>query len=248
MPEPEDERDAAMLDSEIKESENGIDLDNNADTREDTSESESQNEATNTNDAKESKVESHLVTAENLSSRRGQPARADEPYDWNRCTTVITLQIMPPRAEQDVAARKVFLSARTHAEPPYTANMRWSDLEPRLPEEIKTLLTRLQQDLPQRAAKRAAEQQAEREREKELQAQAEKRAADKKAKGQTKAPAARTRNRNKRVDLNSAPVVTPSQEGIETDSTPASSDNTFATNLPSKTDANPTAPAQISLF
>ena len=260
MPEPENERDAAMLDSEIKESENELDLDNNADTHDGAAESENENNedgGTQANDGKERQVETHSVTAENLSARRGQFARADEPYDWNRCTTVITLQVMPPRAEQEAASRKVFLSVRTHADPPHTLNMRWSDLEPRLPEEIKVLLTRVQQDLPQRAAKRAAADQAERQRQEELEAQAEKRAAEKKAKGQSITSATRGVKHNKRVDLNAPPALPASQAVAETDSAPAPSAIDSPTNAPSQAvqpvsvDANPEATvarAQMSLF
>ncbi len=261
MPDTENERDAALLNSETAiESQSEIALDDNADTGDSASEFENENqedEVVKADAVKMSEAGTHRFAAENLSARRGQFARADEPYDWNRCTTVITLQVMPPRAEQEAASRKVFLSVRTHADPPHTLNMRWSDLEPRLPEEIKVLLTRVQQDLPQRAAKRAAADQAERQRQEELEAQAEKRAAEKKAKGQSITSATRGVKHNKRVDLNAPPALPASQAVAETDSAPAPSAIDSPTNAPSQAvqpvsvDANPEATvarAQMSLF
>ncbi|HZQ05879.1 MAG TPA: hypothetical protein VFD70_04820 [Anaerolineae bacterium] len=255
MPETEDERDGPTLDSETEiESQNENALDENADIRESASESEDENqedEVVQADAVKGNEAVTKPVAVGNLYTRLGQFARAEEPYDWNRCTTVITLQIMPPRAEQDTAARKVFLSARTHADPPHTLNMQWSDLEPRLPEEIRVLLERVQQALPRRAAKRAADEQAERQRQEELKAQAEKRAAEKKAKEQTKASAARTVKRNKRVDLNTPPALPASQDRVETEASPAPSDSASPTNAPSHADANPEANSgrtQMSLF
>lgn len=255
MPDTEDEHDSATLDPQTEiESPNGNALDENADMGESASETEDENqedEVVQADAVKGNEAETKPVGVGNLYARRGQFARADEPYDWNLCTTVITLQIMPPRAEQEIASRKVFLTVRTHADPPYTSNMRWSDLEPRLPEEIRVLLERVQQDLPRRAAKRAADEQAERQRQEELKAQAEKRTAEKKAKGQIKASAPRTVKRNKRVDLNSPPALPASQDKVETEARPAPSDNASPKNAPTHAEMNPEATAahaQMSLF
>lgn len=255
MPDTEDERDGATLDSEPEiEAQNENALDESAGIRDSGSESEDGNqedEVVEADGVKRKEAETKPVAVRNLYPRLGQFARADEPYDWNLCTTLITLQIMPPRAEQDTAARKVFLSARTHADPPHTLNMQWSDLEPHLPEEIRVLLERVQQDLPRRAAKRAADEQAERHRQEELKAQAEKRAAEKKAKEQTKASAARTVKRNKRVDLNTPPALPASQDTVETEARPAPSDNASPKNAPTHVETNPEATAartQMSLF
>ncbi len=79
-------------------------------------------------------------------------ARDDEPYDFERCTVLVLLQLMPLRGGQSSDARKVFVSARTHSYPPQITQMRWDELAPRLPNEIHTLLARLQNELPQRAA------------------------------------------------------------------------------------------------
>lgn len=229
-----------------------------AGTSESEAESENENEegaGANTNASNGTEGNTQSVATGNLAARRLPFARAGEPYDWGRCTIVVTLQIMPPRSGQDGSARKVFLSARTHADPPQLARMGWSELEPRLPEEIKTLLTRVRQDLPQRAAQHAAAEEAERQRQQELKAQAEKRAAEKKANGQTKTPAPRTAKRKSKIDLNAPPALSASQAGVETNSTVAASASnetvqpTAVKPKPAATVPEATTPqSQMSLF
>lgn len=226
-----------------------------AETNEQSAESEISGEdaGAKTVGAKSADGKTQSAAVGKLAAQRSLSARAGEPYDWEHCTIVVTLQIMPPRAGQDAAARKVFLSARTHADPPQSASMRWSELEPRLPEELKSLLAHLRQELPERAAQRTAAAQAEREREQELKASAAKRTAEKQAQGKS---AARTAKRTTKVDLNAPPVLTGSPDGMETVSTATANRSAATTNAPGETaqpatNAKPeaaVAQAQMSLF
>lgn len=228
--EPFDENEPEDTETPDSASESGDETQDNADIQSGVSENEAESEnegdedaGANTVASKETEGNTQSGATGNLAARRLPYARAGEPYDWDRCTIVVTLQITPQRAGQDAAARKVFLSARTHADPPQSASMRWSELESRLPEEIKTLLMRVRQNLPERAAQHAAEEEAERRRQQELKAQSEKRAAEKKSKGQINVPAPRTAKRKSKIDLNAPPALPASQAGAATNFTAAAS-------------------------
>ncbi|MCC7165450.1 MAG: hypothetical protein IT331_23335 [Anaerolineae bacterium] len=137
-------------------------------------------------------------------------SRDDEPYDFERCTVLVLLQLMPLREGQLSDARKVFISARTHSYPPQVTQMLWDELAPRLPNEIKTLFERLQQDLPQRAAEQHATEEAERQRQAQLQADSEKRRAAKKEKASSHTNASvkqSPQKRPKKIDLNVPPAL-----------------------------------------
>src|SRR5581483_8525196 len=66
-------------------------------------------------------------------------ARDDEPYDFEKCSVVVMLQLMPLRDGQSPDARQVFITARTHSYVPYAMQTRWDELAPRLPKEINAL-------------------------------------------------------------------------------------------------------------
>ncbi len=244
--------------TEIDEQETRLDPEpENEEAEEDTSESDGASErAANDDPAKAS-----VAATSPASSRRGQSARDGEPYEFDHCTTVIMLQIMPPRPGQEKGARKVFLSVRTHSDPPCSAYMRWSDLESRLPDEIKLLLSRVREEMPQRAAERAAAEEAERERQAQLKEQAEKRDAERKARAQTKASTTRPAKRGK-VDLNAVPTLPasevvaqppPAQSPATANligAAPAENEPTQAGTppVPASAPKAPTATAQMSLF
>lgn len=132
-------------------------------------------------------------------------ARDEEPYDFERCTVLVTLQLTPLREAQQLDARKVFISARTHSHPPYVTQAHWSEVESRLPDEIKMLLLRVQQELPQRATERRAADQAERQRQAQIQADLEKQRVARKDKAN--ATKSGTPKRGKKIDLNAPPKL-----------------------------------------
>ncbi|OQY99641.1 MAG: hypothetical protein B6D41_01030 [Chloroflexi bacterium UTCFX4] len=128
-------------------------------------------------------------------------ARDDEPYDFEKCTVLVMLQLMPLRDGQPPNTRKVFITARTHSYAPYAMQMRWDELAPRLPKEINALIERLQIELAQREAEKRAREQAEQQRQAELKAESEKRRAAKKQK-----PSSQSKH-TKKIDLNAPPAL-----------------------------------------
>lgn len=132
-------------------------------------------------------------------------ARDEEPYEFERCTVLVMLQLTPLREAQLPDARKVFISARTHSHPPYVTQAHWSALESRLPDEIKMLVQRVQQELPQRATERRAAEEAERQRQAQIQADLEKQRAERKDKAN--ATKSGTPKRGKKIDLNAPPKL-----------------------------------------
>ena len=137
-------------------------------------------------------------------------ARDDEPYDFEKCTAVVMLQIMPMRDGQSSDARKVFITARTHSYAPYAMQMRWDELVSRLPNEINALIERLQIELAQREAEQRAREQAEQQRQAELKAESEKRRAAKKQKASSESDANKKQSQSKhgkKIDLNAPPAL-----------------------------------------
>lgn len=190
------ERDGEEIDDEI-ESEGEEEGTTNADNRE----SDTQN--TETSNATLTKS----LASTNLPARVPQvkSARDAEPYDFDRCTVLVMLQLMPLREGQSPHTRKVFVSARTHSHPPYVTQAHWSELEARLPDEIKILLARVKEKLPQLEEERRAAEETERQRQAQIQADLEKRRAAKKEKANaTKSSALK---RGKKIDLNAPPTL-----------------------------------------
>ena len=137
-------------------------------------------------------------------------ARDDEPYDFEKCTVVVMLQLMPLCDGQPPNTRKVFITARTHSYAPYAIQMRWDELAPRLPNEINTLMERLQIELAQREAEKLAREQAEQQRQAELKAENEKRRAAKKQKSISESDASKKHSQSKhtkKIDLNAPPAL-----------------------------------------
>lgn len=138
-------------------------------------------------------------------------ARDDEPYDFEKCTVLVMLQLMPLRDGQAPDARQVFITARTHSYVPYTMQMRWDELSPRLPNEINTLIERLQIELAQREAEQRTREQAEQERQATLKAESEKRRAAKKQRSNSESNTSKKNlqaKQSKKIDLNSPPALT----------------------------------------
>ena len=187
-----------------------------------------------------------MITGNSMRSPSPQrkSARDDERYDFEHCTVLVLLQLMPLREGQSPDARKVFVTARTHSDPPYVMQLCWDELAPRLPNEIHTLLERLQQDLPRRAVEQQTAQEAERQRQTELEAESENRRAARKEKASStdqantkQAPQKRT----KKIDLNAPPVLSDKESIL-----------TPATDLPStanriEPEPSPTS-AQMTMF
>lgn len=137
-------------------------------------------------------------------------ARDDEPYDFEKCTVVVMLQLMPLRDGQAPDARQVFITARTHSYAPYAMQMRWNELAPRLPNEINAPIERLQIELAQREAEKLACEQAEQQRQAELKAESEKRRAAKKQKSSSEVDANKKHSQakhSKKIDLNAPPAL-----------------------------------------
>ncbi len=137
-------------------------------------------------------------------------ARDDEPYDFEKCTVLVMLQLMPPRDGQAPDARKVLITARSHSYAPYAMQVRWDELAPRLPNEINALIERLQIELAQREAETRAREQAEQQRQAELKAESEKRRAAKKQKSSSESDTNKKHSQakhGKKIDLNAPPAL-----------------------------------------
>lgn len=189
-------RDGDDVDAEMEsESEDKVSADGES------GESETPNPETSNDTPTESSVPTKLLAR----LPQAKSARDDEPYEFAHCTVLVMLQLMPLREGQSSDARKVFISARTHSHPPFVTQARWDELEPRLPNEIKTLLTRVKQELPHHDAERGAAEQVERERQAQIQAEREKLRAAKR----DKSDASKTSEpkRGKKIDLNAPPKL-----------------------------------------
>lgn len=159
-------------------------------------------------------------TAETVLARapHHKTARDAEPFDFERCTVLVMLQIAPLREGQSPYERKVFISARTHSYPPYLKQMRWDELAPRLPNEINALLEGVKEELPRRAAEQHTLDEAERQRQAQLQAEsANRRAANKEKSNSANAKG----KRSKHVDLNAPPTLTNEISAPPTETAPA---------------------------
>jgi hypothetical protein len=71
-------------------------------------------------------------------------AAVEEPYDFDRCTIQIGLQLLPE--DGDPAGRAVVIGVRNHADAPIVALTRLAALGP-LPQLVTELLDRLRADL-----------------------------------------------------------------------------------------------------
>jgi len=151
-------------------------------------------------------------------------AAVEEPYDFDRCTVQIGLQLLPD--DGDPAGRPVVVGVRNHADAPIVALTRLSALEP-FPQFVTELLDRLRADLPMR--QRASEQAAARKKAGEEAARARREAAGSKSKVGNAKPAPKKVNA-----LDQSP-----ESGPTPSSTPVVTAPTF--------DA-PKASEQISLF
>ncbi len=173
---------------------------------------EIENEEGKTNAGKESVVEAKAAMPNTNQTRSLERkfARDDEPYDFEKCTVLVTLQLMPLRDGQPLNTRKVLITARTHSYAPYTMQISWDDLTPRLPNEIHSLIERLQFELVQREAEQRAREQAEQQRQAALKAESEKRRAAKKQKSSSEADTNKKNTQakhSKKIDLNAPPAL-----------------------------------------
>ncbi len=91
-------------------------------------------------------------------------AKVEEPYDFDRCTIQIGLQLLPD--DGDPAGRPVVVGVRNHADAPIVTLTRLATLGP-LPQVVNNLLDQLRADLPMRqqareeaAARKKAEEDA----------------------------------------------------------------------------------------
>ncbi len=178
-----------------------------------TEDEEIENVEGETNTGNEETVVEHKTETRDTNPTRTRErkfARDDEPYDFEKCSVLVMLQLMPLRDGQPPNTRKVFITARTHSYAPYAIQMRWDELAPRLPNEINTLIARLQTELAQREAEQRAREQAEQQRQAELKAESEKRRAAKKQKSISESDAGKKHPRakhGKKIDLNAAPAL-----------------------------------------
>jgi hypothetical protein len=111
-------------------------------------------------------------------------ARVEEPYDFDRCTIQIGLQLLPD--DGDPAGRPVVVGVRNHADAPIVALTRLSTLGP-LPQLVTELLDRLRAELPER--KIAKEEAVARKKAEEETTKARREAAKAKPKSDTAKPA-----------------------------------------------------------
>ena len=132
-------------------------------------------------------------------------ARVEEPYDFDRCTIQIGLQLLPD--DGDPAGRPVVVGVRNHADAPIVALTRLSTLGP-LPQVVTELLDRLRAELPER--KIAKEEAAARKKSEEEAAKARREAARSKSKSSSTKPAPKKVNTLDQVpESGPAPASTP---------------------------------------
>ena len=110
-------------------------------------------------------------------------AAVEDPYDFDRCTIQIGLQLLPD--DGDPAGRAVVIGVRNHVDAPIVTLTRLATLGP-LPQVVTELLDRLRADLPER--KTAREQTAARKKAQEESARARREAAAAKPKSDTAKP------------------------------------------------------------
>ncbi len=161
---------------------------------------------------KETVVEAKTATGDTNPTRSLERkfARDDEPYDFEKCTVLVMLQLMPLRDGQAPDARQVFITARSHSYAPYVMQTSWDELAPRLPNEIHSLIEQLQIELAQREAEKLAREQAEQQRQAALKAESEERRAAKKQKPSSKSDANKKHSQakhGKKIDLNAPPAL-----------------------------------------
>lgn len=172
-----------------------------------------ENEEGETNAGNDETVIEHKTATRDTNPTRSLErkfARDDEPYDFEKCTVLVMLQLMPLRDGQPPNTRKVFITARTHSYAPYAMQMRWDELAPRLPNEINTLIEGLQNGLPQREAEQRTREQAEQQRQAALKAESEERRAAKKQKPSSESDTNKKHSQakhGKKIDLNAPPAL-----------------------------------------
>ncbi len=108
--------------------------------------------------------EEAVKSAASVPAPAKREAKVEEPYDFDRCTIQIGLQLLPN--DGDPAGRSVVVGVRNHTDAPIVALTRLATLEP-LPRLVLELLDRLRADLPMRqrtsedaAARKKAEEEA----------------------------------------------------------------------------------------
>ena len=151
-------------------------------------------------------------------------AKVEEPYDFDRCTIQIGLQLLPD--DGDPAGRAVVVGVRNHTDAPIVVLTRLATLEP-LPQLVNELLNRLRAELPER--KTAREEAAARKKAEEEAAKARREAVRPKSKANSAKPVPKKVN----------PLDQSPESGPTPSSTPVVTAPTF--------DA-PKASEQISLF
>jgi hypothetical protein len=122
------------------------------------------------------------------------PTAPDEPYNFDRCTITIGIQLLPLAEVGDPKERQAIIGVRNHNDPPILRMGRWEDLATGFRFIAQELLDQLRADLParerarqEREAQARTEEQARQERAAQLRAetaarQAKRTAAKKKAK------------------------------------------------------------------
>ena len=131
-----------------------------------------------------------------VSALAKREAPVEEPYDFDRCTIQIGLQLLPD--DGDPAGRPVVVGVRNHADVPIVALTRLAKFGP-LPQVVTELLDRLRADLPMR--QKAHEETAARKKAEEDAVRARREAARTKSKVSSAKPAPKKVN-----TLNQAPV------------------------------------------
>ena len=126
-------------------------------------------------------------------------ARVEEPYDFDRCTIQIGVQLLPD--DGDPEGRPVVVGVRNHADAPIVALTRLSTLGS-LPQVVNNLLDQLRADLPMR--QKAREEAAARKKAEEDAARARRETARTKSKASSARPAPKKVN-----TLDQAPESSP---------------------------------------
>jgi hypothetical protein len=169
----------------------------------DTEEDESQSEESAEARAPAAPVQTPVAAK----ARLKHSARDDEPYEWDQCTIVLTIELLPLRAGEAPEQRRVVVAARTHSDPPFYKLMTLPELG-ELPKPASEFLDQLRAALPAQAERRKAAE-AEREQAQEK-THPRTNAADKQKKTNAEpsaAPAPSKPSKKKKVDLNALPEL-----------------------------------------
>ena len=88
-------------------------------------------------------------------TRAKRSARDEEPYEWEQCTVVLTIQFLPLRKDEPSQQRRIIVAAQAHSDPPFYKLLTLAELGT-LPQAAADVLEQLRAALPAQAEQRKA--------------------------------------------------------------------------------------------